>query len=316
MGDGLAERGLAHAGRADEGEDGAAAAPADDTHAAVGAPLAHGEVLGDAVLHVVESRVLGVEHGAGAPDVVPVLGPLVPGQFEDGVEPRADPAALRGLVAAPLQLVHFLEGGLTHLLREVRGLDPGPVVVGLVAVAAAVEFAQLLAYGFELAAQQRNSLLLLVDAFLDVLGDGLGDVLLGEVVAQLLGGEPEPLDGVDGLQQGDLLLRGQERRVPGVVREGADPVDLLDAVHDLPRAALAEPAGGQGLVLGDEFGDGSGQGVRYGLVEGRPSTHSAAPGPVVPAPIRTRRRPRISAPASPPESRPTCSTVPSTPIPA
>ncbi len=47
-----------------------------------------------------------------------------------------------------------------------------------------------------------------------------------------------------------------------------------------------------------------------------PSTQSAAPGPVVPAPIRTRPTPRMSAPGSPSESRPTCSTVPSTPVPA
>lgn len=45
-----------------------------------------------------------------------------------------------------------------------------------------------------------------------------------------------------------------------------------------------------------------------------PSTHSAAPGPVVPAPIRTRPRPRIRAPGSPSASLPTCSTVPRTPV--
>ncbi len=45
------------------------------------------------------------------------------------------------------------------------------------------------------------------------------------------------------------------------------------------------------------------------------STHRAAPGPVVPAPMRTRERPRISAPGSPSARRPTCSTVPSTPMP-
>lgn len=59
---------------------------------------------------------------------------------------------------------------------------------------------------------------------------------------------------------------------------------------------------------------GSGSGTVSSTVS--PSTQSAAPGPVVPAPMRTRPRPRMSAPGSPPESRPTCSTVPSTPVPA
>ncbi len=46
-----------------------------------------------------------------------------------------------------------------------------------------------------------------------------------------------------------------------------------------------------------------------------PSTHSALPGPLVPAPIRTRSRARMRAPGSPSDSRPTCSTVPRTPVP-
>src|SRR3984957_17618295 len=44
-----------------------------------------------------------------------------------------------------------------------------------------------------------------------------------------------------------------------------------------------------------------------------PSTHRAAPGPVVPTPIRTRDRPRITAAGSPLGSRPICSTAPSVP---
>ena len=42
-------------------------------------------------------------------------------------------------------------------------------------------------------------------------------------------------------------------------------------------------------------------------------THSAAPGPVVPAPMRTRSVPRTTAASSPPGSRPTCSITPSAP---
>ncbi len=197
---------------------------------------------------------LGVEDRLGALDVVLVLGPLVPRQFEDGVEPGPDPRALGRLVAGTLQLVDLLEGGLPDLLRQVGGLHAGTVVVGLLALRLAVELAQFLAYGFQLAAEQELALLL-VDALLDVLGDGLGDVLLGEVVTQLLGGELETGDGVGRLQELHLLFRGQEGRVTGVVGKGGDVVDGLDAVDDLPGAALAQPRGGKGLVLLDQFGD-------------------------------------------------------------
>ena len=47
-----------------------------------------------------------------------------------------------------------------------------------------------------------------------------------------------------------------------------------------------------------------------------PSTHSAAPEPVVPEPIRTREIPRRTAPGSPPGSRPSWSTTASVPTPA
>ncbi len=44
-----------------------------------------------------------------------------------------------------------------------------------------------------------------------------------------------------------------------------------------------------------------------------PCTHSAAPGPTVPAPILTRDTPRITAPGLPFGSRPSCSTTPRVP---
>src|SRR5260370_2340652 len=46
-----------------------------------------------------------------------------------------------------------------------------------------------------------------------------------------------------------------------------------------------------------------------------PSTHSAAPGPVVPEPILTRAVPRTTAPGCPPGSRPTSSTTATLPTP-
>jgi hypothetical protein len=240
--------------------------PADHAKTPVGTPLAHREVLGDPLLHVLKARVLGVEDGLGALDVVRVLGTLAPRHLQDRVEPGADPRALGRLVGGPLQLVDLLERGLADVLGQVGGLHAGAVVVGLLAVLLAVQLAQLLADRFQLTPQQELALLL-VDAFLDVLGDGLGDVLLGEVVAQLLGGELQPGHRVGGLQQLDLLVGGQEGRVSGVVGEGRDVVDGLDPVDDLPGAALAQPGGGEGLVFLDQFGDLAGQRLRHGLVE-------------------------------------------------
>ncbi len=128
--DRLAERGLADAGRADQREHGAAAPAADHAETAVGAPLAHGEVLDDALLHVVEAGVVGVEDRPGAGDVVGVLGALVPRQSRTvSSQVRIQPPSgdwSRG----PLQLVDLLERGLADLLRQVGGLDAGPVVVG------------------------------------------------------------------------------------------------------------------------------------------------------------------------------------------
>jgi hypothetical protein len=92
--DGLAERRLADAGRADQSEHSAGAAPADDPEAPVRAALAHGQVLDDALLDVVQPGVVLVQDPPRIGDVVGILGPLVPRDLEDGVQPGADPAGL------------------------------------------------------------------------------------------------------------------------------------------------------------------------------------------------------------------------------
>ena len=167
-----------HTGRTGEGEHGAGAASADRAEAGFGTALAHGQVLDDAFLNVVEPGVVGVEDRARGGDVVDVLGALVPGQFQDGVQPGADPAALGGLLGRAVQLVHFGQCGLLHVLGQVGGFDAGAVVVVL---RGAVELAELLADGLELAAQQ-ELLLLLLHALGDVLADRVGDLELGEVL--------------------------------------------------------------------------------------------------------------------------------------
>ncbi len=73
VGDRLADRGLAGAGRADQGEDRPVGA-AVVVELALLAQLADGDELGDPALDVVKPGVVGVEHLAGVPGVEPLLG--------------------------------------------------------------------------------------------------------------------------------------------------------------------------------------------------------------------------------------------------
>ena len=88
-GDRLADRGLAGAGRADQGQD----RPATRARRATprSAPqLAHGDVLGDPVLDVLEAGVVGVEHLARVLRVEPLVGALAPRHGQQPVEVGAD----------------------------------------------------------------------------------------------------------------------------------------------------------------------------------------------------------------------------------
>ncbi len=216
-----------------------------------GPPAAHRQVLGDPLLHVVQAGVVGVEHRTRAQDVVGVVGALVPRQFQHGVQPRADPADLGGLVGGALQLVHLGERGLADVLGQVGALDAGAVVL-LLGGGLAVQLGQLLADRGQLLAQQELPLLLL-HALLDVLADRLGDVQLRQVLAtpheQLL----QPRVDVVGLQQPDLLLLGHVGGVTGEVGQRGRLVDLLHGVHDLPRPALLQDRGHQRAVLAGQL---------------------------------------------------------------
>ena len=76
--------------------------------AALAAQLADRHELDDPRLHVVESVVVGVEHGAHVGEVEVVVAARVPRQLEDAVEPGADPAVLGRLRAGALEPVDLL----------------------------------------------------------------------------------------------------------------------------------------------------------------------------------------------------------------
>src|SRR6266702_3266507 len=246
----LAQRGLADARRADQRDDGAGAA-AGGLDATVGAQLAHGQVLDDAVLHVLEAGVVGVEHLACSADVELVLGPLAERQLGDGVEPGPDPAVLGVLLRRPLQPVDLTLDRLARLVGQ-RGLVQLPAVAGDQVLVVVVQLAELLADGGELLAQQELALALL-HAFGDVLADAVLDLLLRKGVArpgQRLG---KALLDVDGLQQLDLALEAEVGRVDGGVGELARVLDAPQGVGDLARAARLQDALDHGAVLAGEF---------------------------------------------------------------
>ena len=172
--------------------------------AAIVAELAGGEELDDAVLHIGQAVVVGVEHEAGRGEVERVVAALAPRQLEDPVEPGADPGVFGRLGAHPFETVELLGDGRLHALGGVERFELGAEVADHVVVT----LAQFLADGVELLAQQPFTLLL-VDPFADVVADRLGDLQLGEVVAR------PRVDGVDAIGQVD----GTEHHEPVGVGE-------------------------------------------------------------------------------------------------
>src|SRR5690606_20165868 len=198
--DRLAEAGLADTRRADQGEYGAGAATPDDVQPAACAAVSDREVLEDAVLHVGEAGVVGVQYRPGRGKVGVVLGARVPRHLEHRVQPSADPAGLGRGVAGPLEPANLAQRRLPHLLRQVGDLDPGPVVGRAVRLV----LAELLADGVELLAQQELALPAL-HALPHALADLLRNLKLGQVIAGPTDQELEPRVHVRGLKQLRLL---------------------------------------------------------------------------------------------------------------
>jgi hypothetical protein len=211
-GDRLADRGLAGSRRADERQDRARAAVVG--HAALRPELPHREVLDDALLHVVEAGVVGVQDRARARRVEALLRALAPGNREQPVEVGADHRAFGALLAHALEPADLALGLRAHRLRHAGVGDLGAV---LVRDRAAV-VAELLLDRVELAAEEVLALLLLRARF-DVLADPLTDLHLGQALALETQGKRQSLDDVQRLEQLDFLLVGQIGRVARRVGE-------------------------------------------------------------------------------------------------
>ena len=215
-GDGLADGRLAGAGRTDQGQDGARLAVGGVVDSPVAAQLHHADVLHDPVLDVVQARVVGVQHLTCLDRVQDLLGLLRPRDGDQPVQVGADHRALARLLAHALQPAQLLLGLLAHLVRHAGFLDLGAVLLrhrGVVLV-------QLLADRVHLLAQEVLALLL-VGARLDVVADLLAHLQLGQALLLEVEGLLQALGHVQGLQQVDLVLVGDVRRVAGGVGQGA-----------------------------------------------------------------------------------------------
>ncbi len=234
--DRLADRRLARSGRADERQDRAALLVVRD--AALLAELPHREVLDDAVLHVLETGVIGVEHFPRVLRVEVLVRPLRPRNRGQPVEVRADHRRLTRGVAHRLEPPQLAVGlradGLGHSgLFDLRAVlvDDGALVL-----------AELLANRLHLLAQDVLALLLL-DVGVDVLANAAAHLQLGQALTLQGEREVETLDDVDFFEQLDALCERDIGRVRARVRkraglgdraqEGADPLVGVANLEDL-----------------------------------------------------------------------------------
>ena len=132
------------------------AVEADDGRLEVAAQLQDGEVLQYALLHFLHAVVVLVQYALGALDVQVVLGVLVPGQGDHGLQVGELHAVLGALGIEHLQLVQLLHEGGVHLLGPLLGLG---LLVELLALGAAVVVAQLLLDVLQLLLQEVLALL-------------------------------------------------------------------------------------------------------------------------------------------------------------
>ncbi len=235
-GDRLADRGLSGAGRADQGEDRPRLGVGLDP--AVLAQLAHGQILGHAVLDVLQAGVVGIQHLARGDRVQLLIGALAPRHRDQPVQVGADHARLAGLLACALQARELLQRLLLDRLWHLCGLDLGAVLLH----DRALVLAQLLADRLHLLAQEVVALLL-IGALLHILADALSDLQLGQALALQLDRQLQPVGDVERPKQLDLLLVAEVGGVAGRVgqraglddraQEGRDPAIVAAQLEDL-----------------------------------------------------------------------------------
>ena len=227
LGDRLAERGLAHAGRAHQAQD-------RRLHL-VDARL-HRQVLDDALLDLLQAVVVLVEDLLRALDVLGDLRLLLPRQVDEGLDVVAHHGRLGRHRRHELQLLQLGLGLLARVLGHVRALD---ALLHLLEVGALLALAELLLDRLHLLVQVVLALALLhlpLDAAADALLD-LQDVDLGlELRQQVL----EALLDLEHLEHLLLLLELERQVRRHRVGEAAGFVDAGERGEDLRRDLLVQ----------------------------------------------------------------------------
>ncbi len=252
--DGVAQRGLANAGRPDEAENrlaaGRRARPGSAGLAALPVllELAHREVLEDAVLDLLQVVVVLVEHGARVGDVDLLAGTDIPGQRDQQLDIRADDRVLRRDRRNLLQPRKLAQGVLIGLFGHVRLLDLLAQLVdgrGLF-----VLLAQLLLDGFQLLAQNVLALRLahlLLGLALNLLAQFQHFQLVCQEVDDQFQLAPRRLDLQDLLAQSQVHLRAAGDEIDDLQRilqvEGGHR-QLVGKILDEVDEPLEEVVGG------------------------------------------------------------------------
>ena len=136
------ERGLADARRSNE---------AQDRATQLVDPLLDSEILDDALLDLLQAKVVLVQHLLGAGDVLDDLGPLLPRHLDQPVDVIADNSRFGGHRRHHLELVQLARGLLACLFRH-AGLGDLLLELGDL-VAALVHLAELFLNGLHLLIQ-------------------------------------------------------------------------------------------------------------------------------------------------------------------
>ena len=263
--------GLAHAGRAHQ---------AEDLPPQLGGELLDGQELQDALLHLVQAEVVGVQHLPRGRHVHPLLRLLPPGQLQHRVQIAPDDAGLGGAEGLLLQAAHLF----VQLFRHLPGqLCPGDAlaVLGQLVVSAGAVLPQLLLDHLHLLPQDIVPLAageLLPHLALELLFHLQDLHLPAEALAQALQPAHRPqllqdgllVAGAHGQVLGDVvgdvagILAGQHRQkdvgghLGGQLDEGLkELIGLADqrlrpggAAHRLLGGELLHPGGQIGLSLG------------------------------------------------------------------
>jgi hypothetical protein len=223
----LAQRGLAHARRAHQAQDGRL----DLVDA-----LLHREVFEDAVLDLVQAVVVFVEHVLGIGQVVLDLGLLAPGQVDQGVDVVAHHGGFGRHGRHQLELLQLALGLLARFLGHARGLD---LLLEFLEVGAFFAVAQFLLDGLDLLVQVVLALALL-HLPLDAAADALFHLQDVDLVLQQFEQLLQPLGDENRSSTACLAssLSGRCAAMVSARRPGV--VDAGDAGQDLGRDLLVE----------------------------------------------------------------------------